>query len=165
LKEDGVKRNFLCGVVVSAVVMALFLFLAVPCFAASPDAIVGVWYNQAKDAKIDIAKCGDTFCGKIVWLKEPNYLPNSKEGTPGTPKVDHKNPNPELRKRPVMGLEIVRGFKYSGDDLWKDGTVYDPKSGKTYSAKMTMVSATQLNLRGFVGISLFGRTEKWTKAD
>lgn len=144
----------------------LLVALVFPCFAANDaNAIIGVWYNQAKDAKIDISKCGDTYCGKIVWLKEPNYPQGSKDGTPGTPKLDHKNPNPDLRKTPVMGMEIVREFKYAGDNLWNNGKVYDPKSGKTYNAKMTLVSPTQLDLRGFVGISLFGRTEKWTKAD
>ncbi len=147
------------------VLLLLVLVCAVPCFAASADDIVGVWYNQVKDAKIDISKCGDKYCGKIVWLKEPNYPAGSKDGTPGTPKLDHNNPDAALRKTPVMGLVIVKDFKYSGDALWNDGKVYDPKNGKTYSAKMTLISPTQLNLRGFVGVSLFGRTEKWTKAD
>ncbi len=153
---------------ISVILLLLFVVLAVaiPCLAANdPNAIVGVWYNQAKDAKIDIAKCGDTYCGKIIWLKEPNYPAGSRDGTPGTPKLDHNNPVAAKKKTPVMGLQIVTGFKYAGENLWNDGKVYDPKNGKTYSAKMTLISPTQLNLRGFVGISMFGRTEKWTKAD
>ncbi len=143
---------------------AAILIFVLSGFAASDD-IVGVWFNQPKDAKIDIYKCGgDTYCGKIVWLKEPNYPEHSKDGTPTTPKLDHNNPDPAKRKVPVMGLVIVRDFHFAGDNLWKDGKVYDPKNGKTYSAKMTLVSPDQLNLRGFVGISVFGRTEKWTRA-
>ncbi len=132
-------------------------------FAASPDDIVGVWDNQEKDAKIEIFKCGEKFCGKIVFLKEPNYPPDSREGMPGMPKLDHKNPKSELRKVPVIGLEIMRDFTFSGDNAWKRGKVYDPKSGNTYSGKMTLVSPTQLKLRGFIGISLFGRTDVWTR--
>ncbi len=65
-----------------------------------------------------------------------------------------------------MGLQIVSGMEFAGDNLWKNGKVYDPKNGKTYNAKITMVSPTQLNLRGsIVGFSLLGRTEKWTKAE
>ena len=146
------------------VLLFVLVAVAAPCLAASDD-IVGVWYNQPKDAKIDISKCSDKYCGKIVWLKEPNYPPGSKDGTPDTPKLDHNNPDASLKKVPVMGLQIVQGFQFSGDNLWKDGKVYDPKSGKTYSAKITLVSPKQLNLRGFVGVSLFGRTETWTKAD
>ena len=148
----------------TAFVLGYILLAVASCLAANND-IVGVWYNQARDAKIDIAQCGEKYCGKIVWLKEPSYPPGSKDGTPGTPKLDHNNPDPSLKKTPVMGLEIVRDFQFSGDNLWKDGKIYDPKSGKTYSAKITLVSPTQLNLRGFVGVSLFGRTETWTKTE
>ena len=144
----------------------LFVLLAAvaPCLAASDD-IVGVWYNQPKDAKIEIFKCGEKYCGKIVWLKEPNYPPGSKDGKPGTPKLDHNNPDPALRKVPTMGLQIVQDFRFAGGDLWKNGKVYDPDNGKTYSAKITLVSPNQLNLRGFVGVSMFGRTETWIRAE
>jgi len=148
----------------TASVLWFLLASAMLCLAASDD-IEGVWYNQVKDAKIDIVKCGDKYCGKIVWLQEANYPSGSKDGTPGTPKLDHNNPDPALKKVPVMGLQIVWDFQFVGDNLWKNGKVYDPKNGKTYSAKITMVSPKQLNLRGFVGVSMFGRTETWTKAD
>ncbi len=151
----------------TSVILLLLVLLAsaLPCFAASGDDIVGVWFNQAKDAKIDIAKCGDKYCGKIVWLKNPLYPADSKVGTPGTPKLDHNNPDPSLKKAPRMGLVIMHDFKFAGDNVWSDGKVYDPNNGKTYSGKLTLVSPTQLNLRGFIGVSLFGRTEKWTKAE
>jgi uncharacterized protein (DUF2147 family) len=145
------------------VVLLTLLVVATAAFAASDD-LLGLWYNQEKDAKIEMFKCGDKYCGKIVWLKHPTYPPDSKEGTPGTEKVDRNNPDPALRKVPEMGLEIVRDMQFASDNQWKDGKVYDPKNGKTYNAKMTLVSPDQLNLRGFIGVSLFGRTEKWTRA-
>jgi uncharacterized protein (DUF2147 family) len=143
----------------------LFVFLAAvsPCLAADQD-IRGVWLNQEQDAKIEIFQCGDKYCGKIVWLKDPLYPPGSKDGTPGTPKVDYKNPDPALRKTPTLGLQIMRDFTFAGNNQWKDGKVYDPKNGKTYSGKITLVSPTQLDLRGFIGVSLLGRTAKWTRA-
>jgi uncharacterized protein (DUF2147 family) len=145
----------------------LFILTLAGSLAASTgsDDIVGTWFNQDKDAKIDITKCGDAYCGKIVWLKDPNYPAGSKLGTPGTPKLDDQNPNPASRKDPMMGLQIIKGFQYGGGNLWKNGTIYDPDSGKTYSAKATLVSPSQLDLRGFVGVSMFGRTEKWTRAN
>ena len=149
----------------SLIVLFLLAVAASACFAATGDDVVGTWLNQDKDAKIQIAKCGDKYCGKIVWLKEPTYPPNSKEGTPGTEKVDRNNPDPALRKTPEMGLVVVHDMQYAGGNLWNNGKVYDPKNGKTYNAKMTLVSPTQLDLRGFVGVSLFGRTAKWTKAE
>ena len=131
--------------------------------AAGPDDILGPWYNQEKDAQIEIVKCGEAYCGKILWLKEPNYPEGSKDGAPGTPKLDHHNPDPAHRKAPVLGLVIVNGMRYDGEGKWSGGTVYDPKNGKTYKGKMTLVSPTQLDLRGYIGISLIGRTASWTR--
>lgn len=148
---------------ISVLFVCMLLAIAAVAFAANPEDILGVWDNQEKDGKIEIFKCGDKYCGKIVWLKEPTYPADSKDGTPGTPKLDHKNPKPELRKVPTLGLQIMRDFTFSGDNVWKGGKVYDPKSGNTYSGKMTLVSPTQLKLRGFIGISLFGRTDVWTR--
>jgi uncharacterized protein (DUF2147 family) len=144
---------------------ALFLMIMATAssYAANADDIVGVWNNQEKDAKIEIHKCGDKYCGKIVWLKIPNYPEGSDEGIPGTPKIDHNNPDKNLKKVPVIGLRIVHDFSYAGENKWTGGRVYDPKNGRNYSGKLTLVSPVQLNLRGFIGISLLGRTAVWTR--
>jgi uncharacterized protein (DUF2147 family) len=144
-------------------VLVIAIAAATPLRAASDD-ILGSWLNQDKDAKIEIFKCGNDFCGKIAWLKEPVYPAGSREGTPGTPKIDTRNPDASRRNKPILGMQIIAGFQSSGDGQWKSGTIYDPDSGKTYSAKATLVSHDQLDLRGFIGISLIGRTEKWTRA-
>ncbi len=144
-------------------VVSLLLFLPTTVFAAQADDILGVWFNSEKDAQIEVFKCGEKYCGKIIWLKEPNYPEGSKDGTPGTPRLNHNNPDPALKKAPIIGLQIVHDFSYAGDKLWKDGKVYDPKNGKTYSGKMTLVSPQQLDLRGFIGIPLMGRTTTWTR--
>ncbi|HAR46316.1 MAG: hypothetical protein A2X56_06850 [Nitrospirae bacterium GWC2_57_13] len=131
--------------------------------AGGADAIVGVWWNQEKDAHIELYKCGQEYCGRIVWLKEPDYPADSREGVPGTAKLDHNNPDPALRKIPVVGLRIVHGLSFVGDDRWKGGKIYDPKNGKTYSSKITLVSPERLDLRGYIGISLIGRTAVWER--
>lgn len=141
----------------------LFLAFSSTCSAAGSDDILGVWNNQEKDAKIEIQKCSEKYCGRIVWLKEPNYPEGSKDGTPGSPRVDHRNPRPELRTVSILGLQIVSDFTYAGENRWVDGSLYDPKNGKTYSGKMTLISPNQLDLRGFIGISLLGRTTNWTR--
>jgi uncharacterized protein (DUF2147 family) len=65
----------------------------------------------------------------------------------------------------LIGSQIIQGFQFSGGNLWKNGKIYDPDSGKTYSAKATLISPTELDLRGFIGISLLGRTDKWIRAN
>ena len=143
----------------------LFLIVAVtsPAFAGSDD-ILGTWLNQKQDAKIEVFKCGSDYCGKIIWLKEPVYPAGSKEGTPGAPKIDYRNPDAARQKTPLLGRQIMEGFQFSDDNLWKNGKIYDPDNGKTYSSKATLVSHDQLDLRGYIGVSLIGRTEKWTRA-
>ena len=143
--------------------IGVFLIAASPCLAASADDILGLWFNGEKDARIEVAKCGEKYCGKITWLKDQNYPEGSQDGTPGTPKIDHHNPDPAHRKDPIIGLQIVHDFIFAGEHRWTDGKVYDPKNGKTYKGKMTLVSPTQLDLRGYIGISLIGRTTTWTR--
>ncbi len=140
-----------------------FLSVAIAIYAAGGDDILGVWNNEEKDGKIEIFKCDGKYCGKIVYAKEPNYPAGSKEGTPGTPRLDHNNPDAAKKSRPIIGLQIVNDFIFAGENVWKGGTVYDPKNGKTYRGKITLVSPDKLDLRGFVGIPLFGRTTTWTK--
>jgi uncharacterized protein (DUF2147 family) len=149
----------------NAIVLLVFCLLvtATAVSAFHGDDILGVWNNEEKDAKIEIFKCSGKYCGKIVFAKEPNYPAGSKEGVPGTPRLDHNNPDAAKRSTLILGLLIVKDFIFDGEEAWKGGTVYDPKNGKTYRGKITLVSPDKLNLRGFVGIPLFGRTTTWTK--
>jgi uncharacterized protein (DUF2147 family) len=139
------------------------LFSASAAYSVQGDGILGLWNNEEKDAKIEIFKCNGRYCGKIVSMKEPNYPAGSTEGTPGTVRVDHHNPDPAKRSTPIQDLQIVNDFLYAGENVWKEGTVYDPKSGNTYRGKLTLISPDRLDLRGFVGIPLFGRTTTWTR--
>jgi uncharacterized protein (DUF2147 family) len=135
-------------------ILLLFSASAQLAIAQSKDDILGKWINSSGEGQIEIFKKGDKYFGKLVWIKEPNEN--------GKPKVDAKNPNASLRSKPILGLEIVKDFVYE-DKEYVDGKVYDPKTGKTYSGKMTLEGANKLNMRGFIGISLIGRTEAWKR--
>jgi uncharacterized protein (DUF2147 family) len=78
------------------------------------------------------------------------------------PRFDDKNPDPALRQRPLLGLQIVHDLRTTGDNKWK-GRIYDPNSGKTYKCTITLADENTLKLRGYIGISLLGRTEVWTR--
>ncbi len=124
---------------------------------AQADRIEGMWYNAEKSGKIQIYKAKDNkFYGKIIWLKEPNR--------DGKPKLDMHNSDESKRSQPELGLVVLAGFNKSGDRMYEDGTVYDPTNGKTYSCKITY-KGDHLDIRGYVGISLLGRTTQWTKAE
>jgi uncharacterized protein (DUF2147 family) len=134
------------------------LFMSIFSFAqqTNSDAIVGNWFNQEKDAVIEIYKSGSSFSGKIIWMENPN-------DENGNPKVDHLNPDKKLQSRKRIGLEIMNGFKLEEDKIWGEGELYDPKTGKTYSGTITLKSANTLDLRGYVGFPIFGRTAVWTR--
>jgi uncharacterized protein (DUF2147 family) len=135
--------------------LLLFVSLTIAGFAQTKDAIVGRWVNSSGEAHVDIYKKNDKFQGKIVWLKNP-------KDERGAAKMDLHNPDESLRTRPMLGLEILKDFVYDGSK-WTDGKIYDPKSGKTYSCNISQKSSGDLNIRGYIGISMIGRTEVWKK--
>lgn len=131
------------------------------------DAILGLWQTEPDDgdfARVRIVRDADgTYSGKIVWLNEPDFPASEGPEWEGKPKVDRKNPDPDLQSRPIIGLQIVQGFHYDGDNVWVDGSIYDPKKGKTYSCKMTLRDNGDLFVRGYIGFSFIGRTTTWTR--
>jgi len=81
----------------------------------------------------------------------------------GQTKVDRENPDLSRRTQPLLGLVLLRDFDFVQDVLWERGKIYDPENGKDYRCKMTLTSPDVLRVRGFIGISLIGRTEVWTR--
>jgi uncharacterized protein (DUF2147 family) len=132
------------------------LLTATTALGAGPNDILGLWKTEAGDSQLEFFKCGDKICGKIIWLKAPNYM-NKKDGPVGKTKVDRKNPNPALRNRPILGLPVLKGLTAKGANRWENGTCYDPEIGKSYKCKMHLKSPKRLELRGYIGISLIGR--------
>ena len=141
--------------------MAILLTATNP-FGTGLSDILGVWKTEAGEAKVEIFMCGEKICGRIIWLKNPLYT-DSRDGEVGTPVIDRKNPDPALRSRPVLGLRILEGFTAEGDNNWGNGTCYDPKSGNTYRGKIHLAAPGRLELRGYIGIPLFGRTSVWNR--
>lgn len=120
-------------------------------FAQSSDPILGKWQNPSGEGRIEIYKKGDKYFGKLYWIKDAG-------------KKDTKNPDEKLRTRNIQGLEILKNFTKKGS-TYEEGEIYDPKSGKTYSCKMTLKGSDKLDIRGFMGLSLLGRTETWKRIE
>jgi uncharacterized protein (DUF2147 family) len=132
---------------------ALVLLLA----SAATAAPQGVWLTEDGDGAVEIFKCGELLCGRIVWQKSP-------VGADGSLDIDDRNPDPALRQRPICGLQIIGGLTASDPATWNGGWVYDPDSGKTYHVKLTMESADTIRLRGYIGIPLLGESQIWRRA-
>jgi len=135
--------------------LLLLVAFAMTGSAQNKDAILGKWVNSTGEAHLEITKRSEKFFGKIVWLKDP-------KDEKGNVKTDYKNPTASLRSKPIVGLEILKNFVYE-DGKWTNGNIYDPKSGKLYSCNMTLKDNGDLSMRGYIGVSLLGRTEVWKR--
>ena len=145
------------------IALGLITLLLVPVMAAAQtaskgDAILGVWFNEEKDAKIEVYKDNGKYFGKVIWLKNP--LDDK-----GKPKTDIENPDPKLKSRPRLGLVVLTGLEHKSAAKYEKGKIYDPKSGKSYSANAELTKPNLLKLRGFIGVSVIGRTSEWTRTE
>lgn len=123
----------------------------------NPSPIIGVWKTGDGNAMVRIYKNGEKYQGKIVWLKEPI------DPETGKPKLDKNHPEEAARKRPILGLINIWGFTQVEKNLWEEGNIYDPKNGNTYSCTIKMINGNTLEVRGYIGVSLIGRSDTWTK--
>lgn len=119
------------------------------------DKILGLWLSENKDGKIEVYKSGDKYYGKLVWGK------TMYEADGRTSRKDEKNDDEKLRSRNLKDMVILTDFNFD-DGQYKGGKIYDPQSGNTYSCNMKLKD-DKLSIRGYVGISLFGRSSSWTR--
>ena len=126
------------------------LLLASPALAADP--VQGRWVTEEKDAVITIAPCGAKLCGRISkFLVAPPQ---------GLDQRDVNNKDASKRSRKLLGMPVLSGFVEDGDE-WR-GTIYDPKSGKTYRSILQRKGSNQLTVKGCLGP--FCQTQTWRKA-
>lgn len=121
------------------------------------ELIVGTWFTDDKASKIQIYKVQNQYFGKVVWLKNP--LVNGKAVT------DSKNPDSKLRSRNVLGLTIFNNFIFEGNNSWTDGEIYDVRTGRTVAGKISMKNKNTLDLRGYIGKPIFGKTVTLYRAE
>ena len=124
------------------------------------DDVHGLWvdHDESDQQKVAvwIEDCGSLLCGRIFWLKKPMTAS-------GRPKRDRHNPDAALRDRPLCGLRILSGFRRAKENTWAEGQIYNPDDGRTYSSTMTLGSDGALEVRGYLGISLIGKTVAWVR--
>jgi uncharacterized protein (DUF2147 family) len=123
--------------------------------AADSASPVGFW--KGGDGTFEMFETGGKLSARIVALSEPKTAE-------GTEKTDIYNPDPKKRNYPIVGLVFISGFMKTSDTRWENGTVYDPKSGRTYSCFMDLQGPDKIKLRGFLGIALMGRNYFWVRA-
>lgn len=127
---------------------------------ASPTP-VGLWETpegKGGKAHVQIDSCADKLCGRIVWLE----LPNDKQGRP---KTDRRNTDAAQRDRPILGMPLLSDFVPDPDraDRWVEGRIYNPEDGEIYRSTMTLSANGTLEVRGYVGVPLLGKSQVWRR--
>jgi len=137
-------------------VTLMLIFFSSSAQSTEGDKVIGVWLSEKKDGKIEIFRTDNKYYGKLLWGNEM-YEADGK-----TPLKDSQNPDIALRTRSRLNLVIISGLIYD-DGEYTDGKLYDARNGHTYSLKMKLKSDDKLEMRGYMGVSLFGQTVNWTR--
>ena len=131
-------------------------------FALAQSSPVGLWKTiddatKTEKSLVRIAEGPNGLTGKIEKLLDPTAKPDAvcEECTD------------DRKGKPILGLEIIRGAKRNADgDRWEGGSIVDPKNGKVYKLRLEPVDGgKKLEVRGFIGFSLFGRTQTWIRVE
>jgi len=154
------------GIALRGALLALLAGFALAVAAGEPEPaganeVRGLWVDHPDSAKrkvgVWIEDCGNLLCGHIYWLKKP-----LSQG--GRPKRDRHNPDAGLRDRPLCGLRILTGFRRTKDGVWSAGEIYNPNDGRSFNSTMTLEKDGGLRIRGYVGLTLFGKTVEWVRS-
>ena len=117
--------------------------------------ILGFWLMPDNEGIIEIYKVDNFYNGKIIWMLE-------KEKDRSLLK-DKENPVDSLKNRPVVGIEVMRNYKYDEDGVWNGGTFYAAKKGKTLEPDFVRIDENTLDIE--VSFFLFSKTIRLTRID
>jgi uncharacterized protein (DUF2147 family) len=120
--------------------------------AEAQPTVQGRWLTDDGKGIVIIAPCGAHICGRIVEVLDRR---------PNVPKTDVKNPDPNLRNRPILGLTTLSGFT-GADSAWRGGRAYDPKSGRSYRSSLELNPDGSLKLTGC--LLFLCQSRRWTRA-
>ena len=128
---------------------AFAVAISTPAFAQE---ITGLWQTQTNGGQVEISRCGNSLCGKLVNSNHIQADPAAK---------DVKNKDASLRGRPLKNMQMLYDFT-GGPTKWTGGKVYNAADGGTYSGTITLLSADELKLKGCI-VAPLCKTEKWTR--
>jgi uncharacterized protein (DUF2147 family) len=119
--------------------------------AQQANPILGRWLTQPGDGIIEIKRTADNaYQGTIIGGNAPR-------------RVDEHNPDPARRQQLLLGQVILKDMHDDGDGALAGGTIYEPDTGRTYKCRIEVLDHDRLKVRGFIGISLLGRSQVWTR--
>jgi uncharacterized protein (DUF2147 family) len=139
-----------------------FLGMGLCSMAADPgaDAILGQWMSTRRNVKVQVYKDGNEFKGRVTWFKD-----SDDPGKPMATRTDENNPDPKLRQRKVLGMQVLSRLRYNTrTERWENGRIYDPKTGRTWSSVAYLDEEGVLNVKGYWQFEFIGKTMRFRKA-
>ena len=127
----------------------------------NPDAIVGKWLAlPKKNLMVEVFREGKEYKARVAWFND-----RDDPSKPMKLRTDEKNPDPALRSRKLLGLEVLNNMKYnSATNRWESGNIYDAKSGRTWSSSAKLTKDGTLHVRGFWHFEFIGKNLNFIKA-
>jgi len=122
-----------------------------------PAPPLGVWADDSGDSHIELYRCGEELCGRLVWLRQPT-------DANGKPRLDEHHPDVERRTRPLLNLTVLEHLAYNPANYrWEGGKIYDPENGRTYSCYVSAAGKDRLEMKGYIGFSVMGSSHYWQR--
>jgi uncharacterized protein (DUF2147 family) len=108
--------------------------------------------TSQNNLKVQVYKVNGEYRGKIVWFEEKGYKAKMNDCR------DDENPDPALRNRKILGLEVLTNLHYDADnDNWEGGQIYDSNSGHTYDSVINMNTASTITVTGYWMFTWLGK--------
>jgi uncharacterized protein (DUF2147 family) len=135
----------------------LFSLLMIAQATVNDDELIGIWKPSNGRSLVKIEKIGNKYYGRVVWLSEPN-------NEDGTVRTDINNPDESLRTTPLKGYRLMKDLMLDEKEkVWTGGTIYDPNNGSTYNCTIEIKDDSTIEVRGYIGTAIFGRTDVWKR--
>ncbi|WP_018614399.1 DUF2147 domain-containing protein [Segetibacter koreensis] len=143
--------------------IAVIVFAAISSLAVaqnSPDAIVGKWEAvPQKNVIVEVYKDQSEYKARVVWFND-----NDDKTKPMNVRQDDNNVDPSLRKRRILGLQVLNNMIYnSKNNKWENGKIYDAKSGRTWNSSAWITNNNTLQVRGFWHLEFIGQNMTFKK--
>ena len=118
--------------------------------------IVGEWLNESKDMRVQIFQKNGIYEAKVIWFAcDPGFQMSDF--------TDKKNPNPSLRNRPWLGMQVLENLRFKGNNVWGDGQIYDPNAGQTFKSICRLEGDNILAVRGYWMYEWMGKNLKFSR--
>ncbi|TXF79604.1 DUF2147 domain-containing protein [Chryseobacterium sp.] len=136
-----------------------FLFCSAAGAQSRADALLGKWLSTDRNVAVEIFKKDGDYRAKVLWFDE-----TMGSGKPLHQRHDTENPDPDLRKRKIIGMEILDGLQYNSRlNSWEKGRIYDASSGRYWDSAATITANGLLKVRGYWKYKWIGKTMTFTK--